>query len=178
VAASSAPTAVDPASQLLAVSDLPTGWAIDNSGDDTSGAPKCLATLKDSFASVKKANADFALQGSVSALTQAIGTYTTATSASAAFDRGIGILDGCKEISFTSGGEKYTGSIGAMSFPSLGDRSKAWALTLSNSGVTIGFDVVLVLKGAEIEELALGDLGAPDTDLLKTFCDKALAKLP
>jgi hypothetical protein len=177
VASTQPAQAADPAPLLLSINDLPTGWSIDNSASDSAGGPKCLATLKDSFASTKKANASFVDGTSVPALVHAVGTYVDAAAASAAFDRGTGILDGCKDISFSSDGKKYSGSIGAMSFPTIGERSKAWALSLSNSGLNIGIDVVLFLKGAAIEEVALLDLGSPNTDDLKTFCDKSLAKL-
>jgi hypothetical protein len=168
--------APDPSRLLLSINDLPTGWAINNASNDSSPGPACLATLKKSFDATKKADVTFVSGTSAPQLVHAVGTYADASTASAAFDRGTGILDGCKDISFTSSGKKYTGAIGAMSFPATGDRSKAWAMSLSNSGLTIGIDVVLFLKGSAIEEVALLDLGSPDTDDLKTFCDAAVAK--
>jgi hypothetical protein len=166
----------DPAKYLLAVGDMPTGWAIDNSSSDDSGGPPCLAALKKSFAPTNKANVTFAFQTSTPQLVDSVGTYADEGAASAAFDRGAVILDGCKDVSYTNGGKKVTGSIGAMSFPTVGDRSKAWALTLDMSGISAGVDVVLYLKGSVVEELALLDLGSPSADDLKTFSDKSVAK--
>jgi hypothetical protein len=174
-----ASTAADPTSQLLSISDFPTGWAIDNSPDtNDSSTPSCLATLKTSTAPAKHASVAFQYGTSVPKLAQSIGTYPTSAAASASFGRGSSILDGCTDISITSEGKTITGSIGALSFPSIGDQSKAWSMVFSTDGVTVGFDVVLLQKAAELEEVIIGDLGTPSITGLTTYCAKALAKMP
>lgn len=172
-------TAADPTSQLLSISDFPTGWAIDNSPDtNDSSTPACLATLKTSFAPAKRASVAFQYGTSVPKLAQSIGTYPTSAAATASFGRGSTILDGCTEISITSEGKTITGSIGALSFPTIGDQSKAWSLVFSTNGVTLGLDVVLLQKAAELEEVIIADLGTPSINGLTTYCAKAVAKMP
>jgi hypothetical protein len=66
-------------------------------------------------------------------------TLETGKGAPARHARFKGILRSCKSVSFiTSGGAKVTGSVGAMSFPPLGDSSSAYAINLTASGVSLG----------------------------------------
>jgi hypothetical protein len=173
---SPAAIAVDPTSELIAVTELPTGWAIDNSSSDASEGG-CLSQLKPSFASEKNANRSFTFNSNVPELVQAIGTYSTSSAGHAGYGRGTSVLANCSTISFTSDGQTFKGSVGQMSFPPVGDESSAWTIKLSASGLILGIDMVLFRKGAQIEEVALLDLGSPSTADLTTFTQQALAKL-
>lgn len=106
-----------------------------------------------------------------------IGYVASVPDADASFQAGAAVLDACKEVSFNSGGQQITGSIGAMSFPTVGQRSRAWAMTFSAQGITFGFDVVLTQKGQELALLGYGDLGAPDLTELTKLAGLAVARL-
>lgn len=83
----------------------------------------------------------------------------------------------CPRFRGTTGHATVTGSIGAMSFPRLGDQSAAYAASLTIQGQTAGDDMVYVLKGSLVMELQLVDI-SPDPSQLDEFANKALAKLP
>jgi len=42
----------------------------------------------------------------------------------------------CKAISFSSDGQNYSGTVGAMSFPKLGNESSAYSIVLTDQGIT------------------------------------------
>jgi hypothetical protein len=180
--ASPTAAAADPTSSLLALSDLPTGWAIDNSdsgGDgDDSDEPSCLAGLDKSITAEGQAQIQFQFDGSIPELSQAIGTFGSSAAASTAFKAGSASLDSCTDLSFTTGGQTIQGTIAPLSFEKIGDQAKAWAMTFAANGISVGFDIVVFQKGSTLEELGLGDIGTPNLTDLTTYCDKALAKAP
>jgi hypothetical protein len=165
-------------SQLLTVEDLPAGWAVDNSGNDSSAStPACVRHLKDIMETDEHADADFVKGDPFPALNQGLGRFATSADAVKAFTQGSAVLDGCKDISFTSGGEKITGSIGPMSLPTFGERSRAWRVDLSAQGITVGMFILMVQKGAEIQALVYGDFGTPDVDEFTTLAKTAVDKM-
>lgn len=165
-------------SQLLTVSELPIGWADDNSSDnsDNSDAPRCVRNLKSTFHTSSRAERRFVKGTDIPTLQQSLGYF--GASAAATYKAGAAILNRCKDVSFTSDGHRITGSIGALSFPKLGEQSAAWQLVLSTQGVTLGVHVVLVQKGSELTELLYGDVGTPDLAEVMSLARKAVAKMP
>jgi hypothetical protein len=166
--------------QLLTLADLPAGWSIDNSssGDDPS-TPPCLQRPDTKLHTTDKANASFVKGSSgLPAFAQAIGYFGDKAAASGEFSADAVIFNGCKDVSFTSDGQKITGSIRPMSFPTFGDQSQAWGGTFTAPGGTFGFDIFLMQKGAELESLVYGDLGPPDVKGLQTLAKSAADKMP
>lgn len=53
------------------------------------------------------------------------------------------MLAGCKHFSATSNGETLTLTVGAMSFPPVGDESSAYGVTFSVKGINAGADFLL-----------------------------------
>lgn len=165
--------------QLLTVSELPSGWAIDNSSDDSSAStPPCLRNLKSELNTSNKAQISFVKGSDFPDFEQQLGYFGTAAAALAKYQTGTGILNACKNFSFSSDGHKYIGSIGQLSFPALGQRSTAWQITLSAEGVTLGIDVALVQKGSELSFLLYGDLGSVEVGDFLPLARKAVAKMP
>jgi hypothetical protein len=167
-------------SQLLTVSELPTGWALDNSAANNTNdtTPPCLAAVKAKVEPAAKADQDFVKGTDFPALSQHIGDFGSSSAASSPFSDMTSTLDGCRDVSFTSEGTKITGSIGQMSFAKLGDRSEAWQMVLSAQGQTVGIDLVLVQRNRELELLLYGELGSPDVGQFTALASKAVAKLP
>jgi hypothetical protein len=165
--------------QLLTVSDLPTGWAVDNSSDSGGGtAPPCVKNLKSKLDTTDHAEADFVKGTDVPVFNQQLGDYGTSAEALARYRTSTRILDGCRDFSFTSDGHKFTGSIGQLSFSKLGQNSDAWQIVLSAEGLTLGLDVVLVQKGTELALFLYGDFGTPDMSEFTQLVNKALARVP
>lgn len=167
-------------SQLFTVSELPTGWAIDNSANTTNNdtTPPCLASVKTKVEPALKADKDFVKGTDFPALSQHIGDFGSTSLATTTYADLVSTLNGCKDISFTSDGTKITGSIGQMSFAQLGDKSEAWQMVLSAQGQTVGIDLLLVQRNRELELLLYGELGSPDVGEFTTLATKAVAKLP
>lgn len=164
--------------QLLTVADLPSGWAVDNSSDSGGGtAPPCLRNVKAKLHTSDKAGADFVKGTDIPDFEEQLGYFGTSAALSG-YTTITDILNRCKDFSFTTGGQKYTGSIGQLSFPKRGQHSTAWQIVLSVQGVSLGIDVLLVHKGSELALLLYGDLGTPDLSEFTSLVDKALAKVP
>ena len=170
--------APDLRAQLLTVADLPSVWSIDNSSSDgNADRPPCLQRLDSEVPTHEKAVASF-VKGSSGFLDEGIAYFGDNATASGEFSTFAATYNGCTDMSFTSDGTKVTGSIGPMSFPNFGDQSQAWALTLTAEGTTLGVDLVLMQKGAELAELFYGDFGWLDVTELQTLAKSAADKMP
>jgi hypothetical protein len=160
--------------KALSLSNFPIGWSVDNS---TSGGavsrPACLQGFKSSFTHEVKVTVAYT-DGNTPALQETLESGPGIDARYAAFKRK---LDGCKEISLTSGGQAISGTVGAMSFPPVGSRSGAWAMTLTTQGVTVGVDLILFQAGPIIGDVVYEDLGTPDTAELQAFVTEAINKI-
>jgi hypothetical protein len=161
---------------LLTLSDMPTGWSVDNSPSPDSTGPACLKPLKDHTGS--NAHATVSFNGGASgipAIVENLGHFPSGASAALArFDQAI---NSCKTLSITSGGQTLSGTIGAMSFPQLGDESHAYQASLTYKGFTLGYDVIIARHGDTAMSLTYGDLGSPDLTQVQQFATKAIAKV-
>jgi len=164
--------------QLLGVSDLPAGWSIDNSPQSESSTPPCITDGKSAFHATVKTERDFIGGSDFPRFSEQIGYFGSSDNAKTRFLAGRAVLDACKTLSFTAGGTQFTGSIGALSFPAMGDRTGAWRILLDAGSLTVALDVVVVQKSAELMMLIYGNVGSVDVGPLTTFVTKALAKLP
>jgi hypothetical protein len=167
--------------QLLTLDALPTGWAVDNSSDESSGtAPKCLKNVKSTMRSDDRseAEADFVKGTTFPQLSQQIADFGSDASAAQKFSAAVALVDACRDISFTVQGHKITGSIGAMSFQQVAPKTHAWNIVLSAEGITIGFYAAYVQKGAEVESIIYSDFGTPNLDEYTNFVKAAVAKMP
>jgi hypothetical protein len=167
--------------KLLTVHDLPTGWSVyTKTSSSSSGTPDCLnAITAPSATRVAKAEAEFTGGASgVPYLDEAIDAFPAGKAHDALLNIDNGVT-GCKNISVNENGTTLTGSVGAMSFPSFGDESNAYQISLSagQGGITIGFDIVVVRKGDLLMGILLGDLGSPDVDTLQKIVQTAIAKV-
>lgn len=182
--ASPAPTtapAPDLTSELLQVGDLPAGWSVDNSASSSSSSePKCISDAKPAAAPTAQAQAAFqdgsnglpSLSEELAYLPgKAVSALTAASTA----------LASCKQATFTSGGYKFSGTFGQMSFPSIGQQSAAyqWNLSTVSSGLTItlGIDILVFRQGQTDGLLVYLDLGTPDLTAFESFARQAGTKL-
>jgi hypothetical protein len=140
--------APDLKAQLLTVADLPAGWSIDNSdiSGDNADTPPCMQRMDSGLRTNDKAHASFVKGSDLPWFAQGIGYFGDEGTARSNFSTGAEIYNGCTDFSFTSDGQKITGSMEAMSFPKFGDQSQAWHQTLIAQGTTVGADIVLMQK--------------------------------
>jgi hypothetical protein len=175
--------APDLSAQVLQLSEMPTGWSVDKSASEkSSGSLKCFAVVDQFKVKVVSQLKVGYLGDSDGSPTLSESLYFVPGSAAADFAVTTASLDACGTLTSNEGKTKLSGEIGAMSFPSLGDASKAYQVNLTSKvgqlDVTVGFDELIVRVGDELMFFGLIDLGTPDIDLFQSYARKAIAKLP
>jgi hypothetical protein len=158
---------------LLAVSDLPTGWAVDNTPQ--SASTSCYTNPLKQVAATAYANINFAQGGGLPELAQELGLYASGPSAFATVTK---TLNTCKTFTETSKGQVVNGVMGPMSSPTYGDQSAAYDATLTIQGVDVNQGFVMVRKGNYITLIALGDIGSLDAPTMQGFVNQAVTKIP
>lgn len=170
-----APPPFDPQEAVIALSDLPSGWAVDpddedDEDEDFCGRGESVKSLV-GVESVGKAEAQFAEGGSIPVLVNALGAYAPGD-ADTAFDRLRGILADCP--SFESDGTTF--DIAPVSFPEVGDESVPLLFSGEVEGFTIGFYFVIARVEDGITIVGYGGL-APDVSEAERFARLAVTKL-
>jgi len=163
---------VNLSSMLLAVSNLPTGWSVDNSGPPT--GINCVQNLFDPFHPSQKARVAFIESGSLPKLSETLVTFPSVASG---FAEVKNALDNCKHVTISNGSQTAQATVGAMSFPAVGDSSAAYTETLTYEGVPAAQGIVIFRKGNVVGGVALGDIGNLDTGQFQQFVTAALAKI-
>lgn len=151
---------------------------MDNSPDTTTSTPACIKNFKKKIQASSRAEVKFVDGTDLPIFNEGISYFGTSARASAVYDAGVSLINNCKDLAFTANGNQYTISIGAMSFPKVGERSAAWQMTLTVQGYTAGFDVVVSQKGKELNFTLYGDIGTPDLDTVTSLVTKAVSKMP
>jgi hypothetical protein len=97
------------------------------------------------------------------------------------FSTAVKALAGCGRISLPAGGATLSGTIAPMSFPKVGDESKAYQMLLSGVvkgvRVTAGIDILLFGVGSEEVTLLYTTLGAPAISEFEGATKLALNKI-
>jgi hypothetical protein len=167
-------------SRTLQLSDMPTGWSVDNSSSGgTNSATGCLATIKSNQKAkgLTRAQVAYAENQSVPALQEAIARGKSST-IKKGYAKIVKVLNSCNKVSFTANdGTVVSGSIGAMNFPKVANQSTAYNMALSAKGITVGADIVVFQQGNYDGALLYLDLGQPDTTQLQTFATAAVARV-
>jgi hypothetical protein len=155
---------------------MPTGWSVDNSAGSSTSASGCLARLQSGpqVKGLTRAKVGYAQGQSIPAVTE---TLISGRNASKRYNQFVHILNSCKTVSFNSNGTTVSGSMGAMSLPTVGDGSKAYALSVSADGINLGADIVLFKEGTVDGQLIYMDLGTPDVTNLQGFVTAALQRI-
>jgi hypothetical protein len=157
--------------KALSISNFPTGWFVDNS---SGGATKsgCLKSLTSSFKHEVKAEVAYT-DGNLPALQE---TLEVGPGVSARYNRFVKVLNACKTLSYSAGGQAVHGTIGEMSFPKVGTRSSAYAAMLTVQGVTAGVDIILFQVGSVLGDVVYEDF-SPDPDQVQAFVTEAIRKI-
>ncbi len=156
--------------KALSISDMPTGWSVNNA--KSSGSTNCSGptTAAKHDARVQVAYDD----GNVPDVDE---TLEGGPSAGAVYRAAVKRLNKCTTLKLTTGGTTISGGGGAMSFPpTTGVKTNAYAFNLTDQGVSLGVDLVAFDIGEYAGDIILADLGTPDTDLLQYFVSAAIDK--
>jgi hypothetical protein len=156
--------------KALSISDMPTGWSVNNAA--SSATSNCSGSNKPAKHDEKVVVSYD--DGNVPDMSE---TIEGGPSAGTAYRAAVKRLNKCTSLKVASGGTTLKGGGGAMSFPATpGAKTSAYAFTLSDKGVSIGFDFVLFDAGSYAGLVSLADLGTPDTSLLQYFVSAAVDK--
>ena len=157
-------------SKALSISDMPTGWSVNNA--KSSSTSNCSGSTHAAKHDVKVSVSY--QRGNVPVMAEAI---EGGPSAGAAYREALKRLNRCTTLTVTSAGTTLSGGGGAMSFPvTTGAKTSAYAFSFTDKGVSLGFDLVLFQAGKYAGLVTLGDLGTPDTSLLQYFVSAAIDK--
>jgi hypothetical protein len=159
--------------RALSLSNMPTGWSVDNSANSSSNGIPCLKPLKTPAKKEAKITVSYA-DGSLPAVQEVVAAGPGESSRYKALNHA---LAKCKTFSYSTGGQKISGNIGAMSFPAVGSHSSAYAISINAQGETAGADVVLFESGPYVGALLYEDLGTPDPSQAQAFVEEAVAKV-
>jgi uncharacterized protein YceK len=161
---------------LLAITDLPSGWSVDNA--NITQPTSCYSDPLTKVTSSSYAHVDFAQGGSLPELVQELAVFPSTTAAASAYHTITTTLNGCKSFSETVDTETIHGNLGVMSSPTYGSQSSAYDATLTIQGESVNQGFVVAQQGQFVDAVALGDIGSLDTDTLQGFVGQAMAKLP
>lgn len=170
--------------RALALEDLPTGWAEDNSDDDDDDDDdplECLEEAEGSFDDGLIGEAEVAYVDGATApqLNQNLAQFASASAASDAMAILDGVFDGCGSFTYEQDGQEITGQIGKVSLPDVtgADDQANYQMTMEAEGFTFSAGILLLAKDEYLTMLILLDLGSFDADQLVEFGSIAVDKL-
>jgi hypothetical protein len=163
-------------SKTLSLSNMPTGWSVDHSTSgglsNTGGCISALQSLKRPAKSTVRAHVQYEDQ-SLPAVQE---TLEAGKGAVARYDKFLKTLNACTSVSFTFSGQSIKGTVGAMSFPTVGDSSRGYAMNFTFEGESFGLDTVFFRVGQYDGDLEYID-HSPEADTVRAFVQEAVAKI-
>lgn len=181
-AASAATPIPDLRDELLGFLALPSGWSVVPSRHARSGGLACIADPTSGLKAERKAVVNFQYGSGFPVLVEEL-FYFPGQGQKAMADWARA-MSGCGPVSITSvtGGNTFTGTVGALSFPAVGDQSAAWQIslagTVSGESVSIGYDIVVFRKASTVAVILYSYQGAPDIRSLRILVDAAASRVP
>lgn len=161
-------------SHLLALGELPAGWAVNLSSPRTSVASgRCLQGLAGKRLHDPEAFVSFADGGNIPVLEEALTMLPAPSKARTVFRRATKALDSCHSLVFGN----VRSRIRAMSFPREGTASAAYVLTVAVTKFTVGFDIVAIQVARYAGVVAYGAVGTPRVATVEQFVKAAVDKI-
>ena len=165
-------------SRALSLSNMPTGWSVDNAPDSAGGYHGCLSGLiglekPTKTVQVRKVQYDDQTSPSFS---EYLSAGKSTKDAQALYGRYVHVLNHCTTFSYTDQGTQVKGTVGAMSFPKYGSESESFAATATADGESAGADVVIFRVGQYVGNLSYQD-SVPDNATAEAFATAAVQKV-
>jgi hypothetical protein len=157
---------------LLTVDDLPAGWTAQQPTSSPGGTQTKCETSKTLGAT--KATAQFAKGGLQPQFDEELVSTSQPT---ATYRWVVKSLDQCKSFSYTTGGLTLHATAGKTPFPTVGDASSAYTVTLTVSGFSLVDLMVVVRQGNVLAAMQYLNPGSADLLSAESFISVALAKL-
>jgi hypothetical protein len=156
---------------LLSIRQMPVGWSVDNSKAG-SGDAGCM-TLSKTFDVDPHAAISFESNGGLLVLGDDV---ITPRSAKTLMHQVVKVIAACPRFTGNFNGTKVTGSVGAMSFPRIGDQSDAYSAAITAEGITFTDDFVIVRRDNVLMQLQLTGLD-PNVNMLIKYARLGVDKL-
>ena len=157
--------------RLISVSDLPTGWSVNN-GAHITNAGCLLPIFRDPHLTLAKAH--FFMGGNVPELDEEL---ATSRSPAKTFAANVKRLNACHSISVSNQGQTVNETVGQLSFPTVGTQSSAYNVSFTVGGTSVAEDIVVLRSGSILGAIALGYQGTVDTSALSAFITVAITKI-
>jgi hypothetical protein len=159
-------------SHLLSISNMPTGWSVDDSINSSSSIP-CLKPIKSPTKDQVKASVAYE-DGSLPEIQEVVAAGHGVV---ASYKKLNHVLEDCKSFTYSSGGKKITGNIGPLLFPNVGAHSNAYAINLNVQGASVGADIVVFETGRYVCAVLYENIGVPDLGQARAFVNEAVSRL-
>lgn len=163
-------------SKTLSLSEMPPGWSVyhtrSSSLNNLGGCLRDIEAQKRLPKGIERAVVNYR-DGQSPILGEIL---EAGKGAAARYDKFLSILNGCTNVSFTVKGKAVTGTIGVMALPTLGDSSRAYSMSFSVEGFSIGVDLVFFRIGQYDGELEYLDL-FPNASTVQAFATEAVNKI-
>jgi alpha/beta hydrolase fold len=160
--------------RLLAVTDLPAGWAVTpTTGKGAAVKASCLSSLPRHPQSWSFDIGAFAQGTSVPNLVEVL---ATGSGVREAWKRLAAALARCHTSSLVLGTAKVEAQVQPVSLRAGARESAAYAWTFTLGGIRLGFDLVLFQAAAYSGYIAYADLAAPRKSTVTAFVRAAIAK--
>lgn len=160
-------------SKALSLSNMPAGWAVDNSSSGGGISSGCLAGLKRPPGTDTKVSVAY----KDGQLPEFLELLASGKRALPAYKELSHVLARCRRFTASGNGQTYNYTVGAMSFPQVGNDSSAYSITFSVQGVSGAIYLVLFQVGSIVGAVGYGDIGRPDTSQFQAFVTEAIDKI-
>ena len=160
--------------KVLSLANMPAGWRAENPSGGSDTYTGCLRTIHPSANSSAAAHAFYVNHDSVPTVGEVLANGSKALRGYRVWNK---VLSTCKKLGGTASGVHITGTVSAISFPAVGTRSRAYAISLSAGGIAIDVDVITFEVGKYAGELLYEDIGQPNIAQVKGFVDESIAKI-
>ena len=158
--------------RLISVSDLPTGWSVNN-GTHITNAGCLLPIFRDPHLTAAKSH--FLKSGGLPEMDEEV---ATSRSPAKTFAANVKRLSACHSVAVTSQGQTVNETVGQLSSPKVvGAHSSAYGVSFTVNGTSVAEDIVVLRYGSVLGAIALGDQGTVDTSTLSAFITVALTKI-
>lgn len=156
-------------SELLSISQMPTGWSVDNSSGRAEG---CDHDALANVISTRYVEKDFSGNGGQPELQEEIMPAN-----GVAFIKVKKALDSCKVYKEPLGKKQVKLTQGEISFPKVGQASAAWNVSVSFQGLNVVGDIVWTEKAKQFVEVAYLDVGSINLGRFRHFVTLALSNV-
>ncbi len=160
--------------ELVTVDQMAIGWSLNNSpGGNGIG---CLGSTLEPKGIKQTAAAEnhFQVSGGIPAVDEKLATFA---SAKAAYNRITGNLSKCINVSGKSDGHRVTGIVGQMSFPSYGEESEAFSISLTTQGANLAEVALVVREGVVVMGISEAALNSVNLTQFEGYVKLALEKI-